>query len=172
MSGIIDEAGEEYFEDLFNVIEKHPDWEYSGPESRSEAPEYSKEALDQGARNEVRFSHTDTDGVLLLGIPDVGTGDYAVSGSLAQSLTTAEMRDDEFLNELLNANQEIARRNTADEEYVGDHRDMARIASVSVPFDYDEEKLLSGLEALSDTSREVAEMHEEVYGVLDRFTDA
>lgn len=170
MNEIPEGVDSEYFESVFAALDEYPEWEYDATTPRGRAADYAMDGFEKSSRREFVYNHDETDGTLLLGIPDVGFDNYAVLGELTQGITRAEVREDnELVFRLSDAQQGIAERHVEDSEYLSSARDQSVIASIRVPFDYDERDLLDSLDTLSNTSQEVEEMHSDLFETLSAY---
>jgi hypothetical protein len=167
------DADSEYFEDLLQIFDEHPDWEYDDRIDRADASERAADRIQGGGREEFNFSHSDTGATLYVGIPGLTQeSPRAVSGTLLQGITDPDFEESDRLVSELTATQEaIARRNTEDERYTGPdtHADAGAIATIQAPFDYNEEDLYAALDTLSAVSGEVDEMHSDLFEELERY---
>jgi len=167
-----DKYGAEYFETLFNQINNHPNWEYHNVSGT--IPDKAEKAQEFRDEEELEFLHTETDGVLNIRSPHLGSGIRPVSGIFGQNigLSAPMSRNYDSFEEDINEVQVAIAERHQEAEYTGvveddPHFDVARFRIPS--FNYDEAKVDQALDELDDISREIQDMHDEVYAVFERY---
>jgi len=163
-----DDYGSEYFEEVLNQIEEHPDWQYS--EDNRPMKEVAEKASNFESEAEFNFNHKDTDGILRLHAPNLSEPVSAVMGTLSQPLDGTQ-RDDpyegSFGEELMKAYQSIA--DDVEAEYLTLDADPVTILGIGIPLDYEEDVLDDSLNVASEASREVQELNDEVIRIIESY---
>jgi len=175
MTELWQEAGEDFYKTLFETFESHPSWEYSDEwMDRDRAPEESAQAPANTDRLEYSIEHTGTDAILTAGIPDLTSSTpYAVSGTLWQSMTRGESHpEDRLVSALEQAHGSVSRRAVNDEvQYVEPVEDVSKVATIQVPFDYEQGSFDSAVDNLSMVAENINRVHSEVLDVLDGYSN-
>jgi hypothetical protein len=165
-----DNYGPEYFEEVLNQIDDHPDWQYS-PGNRFSIEEVAERAAEFDSEAEFYVNHVDTDGTFRLHAPNLSDPVSAVMGSLAQPLDGTQRTDpyeDSFGEKLMEAYQSIVDEVEAD--YLNPESDPLHILGLHVPMSYQEEKLAEALDAASEASIEVQDLNDEVMNTIESRT--
>lgn len=165
-------AGTEFYEEILDRFDSHPDWEFDDWRSRDEAVRESADAPSSTDRVELSFTHPETDFMLRAGVPDLARDPpLAFSGYLTQSRISVSYRgDNELVSALEDAQGAVAERAVpGSDSYVESVGDVDGLAIVQVPFDYDTERLDSAADTLSTVAEDVDSMYDEVFEVLDSY---
>lgn len=169
MSRDFGDLDEQYFADLINQFAEHPEWRFSG--DTDEAVERVIEAAEEGRSVEHWFNHVETEGNLRVEIPTQRETSGVAYGELSQSLYPwpEPSTEEPFLNQIVEAYTSIAERANAD--YVTADSTPFTVLTVDVPADYDPEILESAITSISDASREVQNLHDDLTGVLESYSN-
>ena len=163
------ELDELYFTELVDRFSSHSEWELQ--DDGEAQVERSVEAVETGRSVEYWLDHVETDGKLRMELPTQRLGTGIAYGELVQALDRRQQSNpstDPFLSKLIEAHSGIADRHAG--EYVTPESDPATIAILDVPADYDSASLDSAMTAVSDASREVQQLHDDVIDVLNRYS--
>lgn len=150
-----------YFEELISELSSHPDWNYSdrNPSERAVAEEAS-EFMSQAPFD---LEHSETDGTLSLHAAHLTSPAGAAGGVLVQPLDyrfDSDPNEGSFADLLSEAYHSVAQDNTT--EYLTPNSGPVNVATLHVPFDYEEELVEDSLEAASETSRQIQELNDEL----------
>lgn len=158
---------EDYFTNLVSEVADHPDWNYR-EDNFYTTDEVARTASSFAAEAEFRLDHSETDGVLTLRAPNLTTPLAALAGELEQPLDRSQSRNpepDSFGSKLAEAYQSIAdEQNT---EYTSADADPIAIQSIQVPLEYQSDSLYESLDAVSETSRKVQQLNNDIRNRLD-----
>jgi len=165
-----DDYGQEYFRNLINEIDSHPDWEFR-PEENKPVEELVEEGSNFGWE-EMYIDNTETDATLRFTIPHAYDPVLAAAGSLSQPLDGTQRKEPyegSFGVKIKEAYESIVEDHDA--EYLStDNPDPLFQAGISIPLDYDEDTLHDSLSAAGDLSRDIQEVNDEVVAVLEEYS--
>jgi len=168
MTGDWDNRGQRFFQELLEIVVTHPAWHWD--ESFSNGVEtVARQAAEPGQVGEIRFWHSETDGVLYIRMPDLGTPAYALLGLLEQPLDPDLSSTSDLGRYLAEAHASIA--GTGKGEYINPVEDPYTVLSIKVPFTYSEPLFRTGLSRAALISRFIKVLHSQVESPFNEFTE-
>ena len=156
--------------DAVACIGAHQDWMLEGSDSLEQLVEKSVEAVETGHAVEFRFGHTDTDGVLLVEIPDFKRN-AVLSGTLEQGFDCrqrANVETDPFLAQLSESHSGIAGRYQT--RHITPLYDPVSVLRFSVPQDYSRDQIQDTIDNVALASKEVQQLHQEISETLKEYS--
>jgi hypothetical protein len=151
----------EPYETFLETVQTHEHWKLN-PERSTGSIEEIIQAAENGKEADYRLEHTETDGTLDGRLPDYTSETGLTLGHLEQPLDQSLDRiTGEFTEKLAETHYETANQHTT--EYVSPERHPLLIAEIQVSEDFDTQKLDETLETVSELSRKVETVHNNIY---------
>jgi hypothetical protein len=168
MSGEInsDRFNEEYFRKLATHFQDHPDWEYAQHwKTLDEAVEEAAEYVESPSMVEIEFRHVDSDGLLYIQMPNEEST-QAVSGYSRNTILGepwGTQSPDPFHEDLAAAYQKIAENHQTDYVISSTSSHISfNLSGLGVPWEYDDNKLDTALDTLSNSMQEAEELNKAI----------
>ena len=158
---------EQYFKNLLENIEEHPQWEYSNQNNHPRDQRIDTAAYFD-ATKEVFIDNKSTDGTLHLMMPHRHEPVAAATGTLDQPLDGTQKEDpykNSFGEKILKAYESTVEGHSA--EYLKTEPDTISIASITIPLEYNEDTLQETLEIADQVSRDIQDLNDDVESVLE-----
>jgi len=162
---------QESYASLLTSISEHENWEYSDSNSYSIEELAVRSADDIGP--EAIYDSAETDGQVI-----IGPGNQSnLIGALIQPLADLDMNpeNDRFAARVAEAYESISASHIEDSEYLTQsslERNPSDVMSLNIPADPDVEELDNALDAASEASQEVQELHNEINQALTSKIDS
>jgi hypothetical protein len=146
----------EYVEQVAAIARNHSDWEYQGGDES-----YRREI--QRSNPQLRFNHSDTEGLLSIEFPANRPAYAWVNQALDNQLYGVLDDDVEggFLHDLERAYQQFSEEHST--QYLADQGEPGyEVARALFPLDYEDIEINMVLDSMSEISRDVENLHEAV----------
>ena len=156
---------EAYYGEVLQTLEEHPDWVKEYSES---AEEILNRAVNDGFSEPV-YDHSKTSGKLNLQMPASGEN-TAIFGQLEQSLDPDLPHDPNsgyLSGKLVDAHHAIVSETESDR--IGSSENTYDILFFDIPLDYEIEAVSDVLDQVSQASKQVQHMHDDITAVLNDY---
>jgi hypothetical protein len=151
------------FENVLNAVSNVGAWEWDTDFSNGSPQTVARKA--EITEAEGRFTHSDTEGVLYVRLPDLAEIPGCMNGLLEQPFYPQDPQESTFSRKVGESTGKLVPDSESD--YITPHYDAATVLALNVPIQYQIEKVETAAQIASEVSVDVAELYRKIRGSIE-----